>query len=285
MNNKTYQAYSDESAINPTDRFVSVSVVSGEATILNNLRDYLAEIINNEKVKEVHFGEITGSQRPVTKAAKSFINKVINDFASSRKIRIDTLTIENGYYFNIFPNNTKEEEIEHMYHILLSHIGRQWNNEKWSFYPDSNSHVNWENIISFINNTKLIKNRKKPLLVKIMENNPSFTFNEIIQLISLDEPLVQLADLFAGLARFSHEEQVDCSNIVINKKGAWQGKLKIGVEYRTDIVPKQKQCRYELIKELYDVCHKHGLYVSIRERKHLWTRKNNYPVNFWDYKK
>jgi hypothetical protein len=281
-----FQAYSDESGINNEDLYTSVSVVSGEVTELKNLRDSLVKILNDEKVREVHFQEITGYKKPVAKAARFFIKTAVNDFAALKQIRIDTLTVDNKYIRSVFPDYDMEQKFEHMYHCLLSHIGRMWNNLNWNFYPDTNSKVNWYNITSFINKTKLNKNiGKKPLLVKMMEENPLFNFNEVKQLVSVDEPLVQLSDLFAGLARFSHEEKVDCSNIVINKKGAWQSELKLEDRIKIEIVPKKKQCRYEVIKELYDLCHKHRLYVSMKENKHLWARKHYSPINFWDYQK
>lgn len=46
-----------------------------------------------------------------------------------------------------------------------------------------------------------------------------------------------------------------------------------------------KECRYKLIMELYNLCHKHTLWVSIKKRRHPWTRKKNSPINFWDYEK
>lgn len=286
MNNKTYQAYSDESGINNGDPYTSVSVISGEATVLGCLRDRLAQEIKNKRIKEVKFAEITHYNSTIKQAAIVFIKIAVNDFVSSKKIRIDILTVDNQYYLSVFPNYDIEQKFEHMYHCLLSHVCRMWNNLKWDFYPDTNSKVNWKNIVDFINKTRFNKKMgKEPLLVKMMEENPLFHFKEVKQLVSVDEPLVQLADLFAGLARFSHEEKVDCRNIIINKKGAWQSKLKLEDGSKIEIIPGQKQCRYEVIKELYDACHKLRLYVSMKEKKHLWTRKNNSPINFWDYKK
>ena len=49
---KVLEAYSDESGINVGDRYTSISVVSGEADVLDCLRDRLSETLKDKKVKE-----------------------------------------------------------------------------------------------------------------------------------------------------------------------------------------------------------------------------------------
>ena len=155
----------------------------------------------------------------------------------------------------------------------------------WNFYPDVNSKINWREIISYLNMTRLQK-KKNPLLIELMlEENPRFRFGEVKQLPSIQEPLIQLADLFAGLARFSHEENVDCTNWVVSPKDGWQHKMKLCQDSKVNNLNRTKECRYKLIGELYHLCGKHSLWVSIRTKKHLWTRKPNSPINFWDYKR
>ena len=119
----------------------------------------------------------------------------------------------------------------------------------------------------------------------ILEENPRFEFGEVKQLPSVKEPLIQLADLFAGLARFSHEENVDCTKWVIDRKDWRQKEMEFYQETNVINITKARRCRYRLIAELYDLCHSHGLWVSIKTKKHLWTRKPNNAINFWDYEK
>ena len=283
---KIFQAYSDESGINDEDRYTSVSIVSGEKAILNCLRDRLNEEINDKRVKEVKFVEITGYKRQVTKTARTFIKIAINDFASSKGIRIDTMTMDKQYLLAVFPNYDTEQKLEHMYYCLLSHIGRQWNNEQWNLYPDVNSKINWNKITTFLNRTRLRKDKdEKPLLIElILQDNPLFRFGEVKQLCSLQEPLIQLTDLFAGLARFSHEQNVDCSRWAVSQDNGWQRRMKLRVDGKIIVVSQTNGCRYKIIGELYNLCHKHRLGVSIKTKKHLNTWRPKNPINFWDYK-
>lgn len=287
MEHKIFQAYSDESGINDGDPYTSVSVVSGEEIMLNCLRDKLAQEISTKRIKEVKFVKVTSHNSTIAQAAKTFINIAVNDFAAFTKIRIDTMTMDNQYLLSAFPNYDREQKLEHMYYCLLSHLGKQWNNAQWHFYPDKNSKVRWSRIISFLNQARLHRNKVgKPLLIKLMlQENPLFQFGEVKQLCSIQEPLVQLADLFAGLARFSHEENIDCSRWLPNPKTGRQSEMKLGENDKISGISPTKKCRYELIGELYNLCGKHSLWVSIRTKRHLWTRKQTSPINFWDYKK
>ena len=209
---KIFKAYSDESGINYGDQYTSVSIVSGEEVILNSLRDKLAQKVSDKRINEVKFVEITSYSSPKTQTARAFVEIAINDFAVFKKIRIDTITRDNQSYGN-------KPDLEHMYYCLLSHIVRQWQNTKWDFYPDVNSKINWGEIVFFLNLARLHKKAKNPLLMELMLNeNPLFQFGEVEQLCSMREPLIQLADLFAGLARFSHEQNIDCSKWTVSPK-------------------------------------------------------------------
>lgn len=287
MYTKIFQAYSDESGINIEDPYTSVSIISGEEKELNCLRDRLSQDISDKRINEVKFVKITRHKSTITQTARTFINVAINDFAIFKKIRIDTITMDNQYLFSTFPDYNVEQKLEHMYYCLLSHIVRQWNNVKWNFYPDVNSKVNWNKIVLFLNKTRLSKKIDKgPLLLELMFNeNPLFQFGEVKQLTSIKEPLIQLADIFAGIARFSHEENVDCTKWGVKQKNWQQSEMEVGEDIRISSISLTQECRYSLIWELYNLCGKHRLWVSVKTKKHLWTRKNNSPINFWDYLK
>jgi len=279
---KAFSAYSDESGINPRDPYTSIAVVSGEREALISLRNKLSRIVDEKKVGEVKFVKVVRPKSTLTQAANSFIRCAITDFAICRKVRIDILTNCN---VKDNTNTTIGPPLERMYYVLLSHIIRQWHETTWNFYPDSNSKINWAEIISYLAMTRLHKRRvvKAPLLIDIiMDENPKFRFNEIRQVDSASELLSQLADLFAGVARYSHGEGTRCSQFVENYRGIRQGRLSLFTANNTQIEP-IRECRYRLIGGLYHICGKHRLFVSLKTKKHLWTRYPSYPINFWDY--
>jgi len=289
-----FQAYSDESCINFGDRYTSVSVVSGEVGVLNCLRDKLGKTLRDKNVDEVKFSKIERYGSPVTQAAIDFIKCVVNDFAIYNRVRVDTITTDNESLGHNNYYSGKKPELERMYYCVLANIVRRWNYTKWSLYPDKNSKINWSEIVSYLNMTRLQRKVREPLLIGLMlgENN-QFEFSEVEQLDSLGEPLVQLADLFAGMARFSYEENVSCAEWVERWKAEWVGRCEDGkqgelippTERNNRNITRLKECRYKIIGELYYLCRRYGLYVSIRKKNHLNTWRPKNPINFWSYKR
>ncbi len=280
-----FSVYSDESGINKYDPYTSIAVVSGEESTLKSLRTKLSKIIEDKNIKEVKFVGVTKYGSTITQAARKFIECTLDDFACYHKVRVDIIT-RNNQLVHSNTNSSNEPQLEHLYYCLLSHIIRQWQNVVWDFYPDVNSKINWSEIIDYLENTRLHRgNIRNPLLIDlVLEENPRFRFNEVQQLHSINEPLIQLTDLFAGMARFSNEENSKCVQYALSYANQKQGKFQFPFGYNEINVHKSRECRYRLIGDLYHLCGKHKLYVSLREKKHLWTRRHKSPINFWDYK-
>jgi hypothetical protein len=283
---KVFEAYSDESGINVGDRYTSVSVVSGEAGVLSCLRDKLSKTLIDKGVKEVKFSKITGYGSPITQAAVDFIGCVVNDFAIYDSVRIDTITTDNECLNGEDYDYVSEPDLEGMYYQLLSNIGRRWGCTTWGFYPDENSGVNWGDIVSSLNITSMSNTKwGQERFVGRIDEDAQFEFSEVEELNSVGEPLVQLADLFAGMARFSHEDSGGCAEWVERSRDGRQGKLILPMARDKGNIIKVKDGRYRLIGGLYSLCGRHKLYVSLRSEKHLKTWRPQNPINFWDYRR
>ena len=252
--------------------------------MLNCLRDKLGETLRDKNVEEVKFSEIKGYGSPITKAAIKFIESIVNDFAIYNSVRVDTITTDNECLDGNNYDYGNEPELERMYYCVLANVVRRWGCTKWGFYPDMNSGVNWSEIVSFLNMTRMQKKVKKPLLIELMfGEDEQFKFSEVEELNSVEEPLVQLADLFAGMARFSHEDDVNCAEWLERWRDPRQGEMMTSMGRNKGDIERRKECRYRLIGELYFLCRRHGLYVSIRSENHLKTWRPKSPINFWDY--
>ena len=283
---ETFEAYSDESGINIGDRYTSVSVVSGEAEALNHLRDKLGETLIDKNVDEVKFSEIRRYGSPITQAAVDFVGCLVNDFAIYNRVRIDTITTDNEWLNGEYLDSHSEPDLGGMYHQVLSNVGRRWGCTEWGFYPDENSGVNWSDIVSSLNMTSLLTTKwGERRFIDRTDEDAQFEFSEVEELDSVGEPLVQLADLFAGMARFSHEDNGGCSEWLERPRDERQGKLIPSMPRDKGNTGRLKECRYRLIGGLYALCGRHRLYVSLRSEKHLKTWRPQSPINFWDYKR
>lgn len=282
---KVFQAYSDESGVNVGDRYTSVSVVSGEAEALNYLRDKLGETLRDKNVDEVKFSNITRYELPVTEAAVDFVGCVVNDFAIYNTVRIDTITTDNGCLNGGDYDSGSDPDLEGMYCHLLSNVGRRWGCTKWDFYPDEHPGVNWSGIVSCLNMTSMLTTEgNKEGFIYRTDEDAQFEFSEVEELDSVGEPLVQLADLFAGMARFSHEDNGGCAEWVA-RGDERQGILMPSMAWDKGNITRLKECRYRLIGRLYSLCHRHRLYVSLRSVRHLRTWRPQSPINFCDYRR
>jgi hypothetical protein len=281
---RALRAYGDESGINVGDRYTSVCVVSGEAGVLDCLRRKLDKTLREKNVDEVKFTKIRRYEGPMAQAAVKFIECTVNDFAAHNKVRVDTITMDNEYLGGDNYDYGHKPELERMYYCVLAHIVRRWRYRRWDFYADVNSRVDWQEIVEYLNMTSMQKKIKKPLLMELMsEENPEFEFSGVKELNSAGEPLIQLADLFAGMARFSYEDD-GCARWADRWKPDEQMELIPYMARDKKSSDKVKECRYKLIAGVYNLCHRHRLYLSIKTDGHLRTRRHESPINFWAHR-
>jgi hypothetical protein len=140
-------------------------------------------------------------------------------------------------------------------------------------------------MVSRLNTTGVLTaDGNKEAFVDRTDEDAQFEFSEVEELDSVGEPLVQLADLFAGMARFSHEDNGGCAEWVARGDGR-QGILMPSMAWDKGNITRLKECRYGLIGRLYSLCRRHRLYVSLRSGGHLRTWRPQSPINFRDYRR
>jgi len=281
-----FQAYSDESGINVGDRYTSISVVSGEAEALNCLRNRLGETLRDKDVPEVKFSKVTRYGSPFTQAAVDFVGCTVNDYAICNSVRVDTITVDNECLSGGDYDSYSEPDLKGMYYQVLSNVGRRWGRTKWEFHPDANSRIDWSGIVSRLNMTRMLTAEWcREASIDRIDEHARFQFSEAEESDSVEEPLIQVADLFAGMARFSHEDNGGCAEWLERSTDVRQGKLRRPTALDKGNKTRLEECRYRLIGGLYRLCHRHRLYVSLRSEKHLKTWKPQSPINFWDYRR
>lgn len=131
-------------------------------------------------------------------------------------------------------------------------MAKQWNQIYWSLYPDNNPKVDWQETAKYLNVTSLYRpNLQQPELVEVTKYE-NLRFGLIQQEDSIKEPLVQLADLFPGMARYSNEYGRQCIQWSESQVSKWQLKFKYpclgnnmgGKDAR------KRMCLYQLIGSL-----------------------------------
>ncbi len=270
-----FTAYSDESF---HKQYHAIGIVSGKKNILSALREKLQNILDDKNIREVKFSEIR-THPPKVEAAKEFIDLGIG-FGKKNIIRIDVLIWDLKDSRHLIPDRDDPANWGYMYYKLLRCISEQWNQRNWEFYPDEQSEIEWYKIANYINRTR-IPRRKPHFLTLFDQDIHRINFIRLKQLKSHEEPLIQLADLFAGIACFSRKKSDECW-VEYNKRKKQQSLFNEETEIKNKI-SKADLNRCELVFKIYELCKKSNLKVSLESKKYLWTPDPLYPINFWHY--
>jgi hypothetical protein len=274
-----FEAYSDESGF-PAERYHVISVVSGQRDHIKCLRSYLNSVLQDKALSELKFEDVRG-HRPKLEAAREFIRHAV-EFAAEKKVRVDVLILDTQDSRHSVVGRDNIANLHRMYYKVLVHIGRTWGQTDWSFYPDERSDVDWGEIQRFLNRTGTVKT--KPQLLKLFEEEKQFfRFIRIISRKSNNEPLIQLADFFAGLAAFSRQKGEGYQSWIRTRKRKQHPAL-FEVDGGSDAdSSKADIVRFELLQEFDTLCKEHKLGVSLNTKGYLWTPKPEKPINFWNY--
>lgn len=271
--------YTDESGIKET--FRSLCAVSGLFQEMNNLRKKLDEYLRTHSISELKFKEIKKDLRKF-RCAEDFIKTSI-EFAAAKKIRIDVLiwNIQDSRH-NVIGRDDKKN-LERMYFHLLRNVVETWKIFNCEFYPDENSEYDYIKISEYLNKTTFP--RKIPYLLKLfIDEKIRISIIKVVQQKSNDEPLIQLADLYAGLGRFSIENKVHFKKWKIEKERNPNQLQIFDLEKQSNSTDNNIiNQRFELINLIAETCKKWNISISINTNGYLKTYDKSLPINFWHY--
>ncbi len=269
------------------EHYQSIGVISGTTESLCQIRNSLGGILDDLGMSEVKFSNINKLDSREFKAAQRFFTESINNYIKSHNARADVLTWYTADSRHSTPGRDDIENLGRMYYHLLCNIARKWNLTSWSIYIDKDENVDFdvlrECLNSRIDQTDI---GQFPEIIESLEQIKELeVIKEITEVESREEPLVQLADLFAGLARFSNEKGAECCEWLAIYGNPDQAPLIDFNSIKSNLggYTRSEECRYYLIGEIYELCKKYKLYVSLKEEKHLQTRNPSSPMNFWTY--
>lgn len=276
-----FVAYSDESGIFDK-RYQAIGVISGEKRDMLAIRSELNRILKNNNVKEFKWKQIRTDRKKI-EVANLFVQKAV-EFAVQGLIRIDVLIWDMHDKRHSIPRRDNQANLERMYYKVLRHISERWGKRHWELYLDKNSAINWLEIWSYLNQTRLPKRSPPGLITLFKQERYNISFSKIKPLNSENEPLIQLGDLFAGMACFSREKGTECIKWLNKQKQKNQPFLFDHREQESEEnFTKTEHNRFILIGKFNDLCKEYKMGVSLNTRKYLWTRDPKKPINFWNY--
>lgn len=276
-----YHIYSDESS-SPDNRYWTLGAVSGEENSIKHLRGTLQTVLKETGVAEVKFEEIRTHSTKI-KAAAKFIEAGILE-AANKNIRIDVLLWDVQDSRHSIIGRDDIANFGRMYYKMIRHIGRKWDIQRWFFYPDALSSVNWLDISQCLNKTTLEKYPSE-LLDFFRNKGQLFFVREVRPQESHKEPIVQLADIFAGFGWFSKVKGTEFLKWRehINRQSSpvfswFDDNCENFSGLKGTILN-----RFKLLRTIDTLCKKYKLGVSMKSYKQLLTFDHDKPINFWNY--
>lgn len=277
----THIGFSDESNWN-TGRFRSLGLVTVPSNCLAHIENELRQTLKESDIKEFKWKWLNGARERF--AAQKMCRFAIENACSGR-LRVDVLV------WDIQDNRhkiAKRDDIANLgrmyYHLFRNVLRARWpSSAVWKLYPDEHTSLNWSTLEDCLDNKSFAVEVDNSLFTGgqfLIRLRREFGIEEIQPVVSGEHLLVQLADLFAGLAVFSREKFIEYE--------AWLRVTSPQASLFDEADPLSNSTRslrerFPVLKEFKDLCKRRRMGVSLKSTRGLWTPKPENPLNFWLY--
>jgi hypothetical protein len=263
MNEVTHVAFADETGYN-TGQFrgvaeISLAVVDEPATTST-----IHRLLDESNVTELKWSKVTSARDRF--AAEKVLDEVIT-LAARKTVRADVLMWDITDSRHAVVGRDDVANLGRMYHHFFVDLlrTRRPDEARWMVHPDENS-IDWSAVEGFLRGKALVGRPIEGELFRRLRK--AFRLEGVVPVDSADHPLVQVADLLAGLAAFSRSDYEGFTTWETERYGQEQlfPSDTAAQRSRSDLV------RYEALRRFNSKCKEVKLGVSFASRKCLWTR-------------
>lgn len=255
-NNPTHVAYADETSYN-IGRYRGVALVTMSLQTAKQTTHDFAEVLNKSGINELKWSYLKSARNRF--ATIEMIDLIINLIVDN-EVRIDAITWDIEDTRHKIRRRSDIRNLRRMYYFLFKNalVWRWPKSCIWQLYPDETSfgaafHLRYLTMGSDLN-----------------DDLSWLNISGISEVKSHQEPLVQVADFFAGIAAYSR------NSYQIIQKNLQNTEV-------TEVLSKSDKERGTVINYLYAQCKNNKLGVSLQSSKGFRTRNPKYPLNFWWY--
>ena len=271
---RTHVGYSDESSWNQ-NRYRSIALVTAPTGIANTAGETVASLLSESEVSEFAWKYLTDAKHRF--AAEKIVNHIV-ELANPGQLRIDVLVWDTHDARHKIRGRDDTENLARMYyHIHSNVLTSRWPWEaKWLFRIDERNDMDRDTLQECLSG----RTRRERATSQLQFNGTTTNrFPPTIEWAdSSKEPLIQVADLFAGMGAFSWNEALTHNQWRVNQSG----QLSL-MEQCADLpVSNSASFKHEALKHLESL----GLpHISVKEggSEGLRTRDPNNAINFWKY--
>lgn len=276
----THIAFSDESYYG-IGRYRGIGLVTVKYSCCERLKMELGDILRQTHVKELKWQKLDA--RNDCQAALKFVEYAV-DNACAGNIRIDVLvwdTLDSRH--KVVGRDDMANMHRMYYHIFKNVLVNRWpNGSVWHLYPDEQASMDWSEVARFLDMVS-ISIGDPSLLPSLIESlRTEFNIVRIEQRRSEAEPLIQMADLFAGMGVYSRDKYEHLLCWQLNHRKERQVPLLPQLTANIALSNADKM-RCPVLDKLNNLCKKNKLTVGLEKSKGLQTHNPANPINFWLY--
>lgn len=273
--------FADESHWN-SGRFRAIGLVTLPLSAFDAHHRELIQHLKASGVREFKWKKLNGAKDRF--AAQKLFDFAI-EAASKGTLRVDVLIWDTQDSRHRIKGRDDIANLQRMYYHLFHNVLRErWPNDAiWRLHPDEHTAMDWNTVQDCLEHVanRLEMERLLFTMGQFRDRlRREFMLEEIQPVRSPEQPMLQLADLFAGIAVFSRD-QFDAYQKWLAANGP-QLELFDDQNDAPDASRISRE-RFLVLKYLDDACKKNKLGVSLNRKRGLWTPKPKNPLNFWMY--
>lgn len=257
----THIAYADESSHN-IGRYRGIALVTISVADAEKANPTLERILKESSIKEFKWAKLRSARN---RFAAQKIVECVFEWAVNRTLRIDAITWDIEDSRHNVPGRSDIRNLRRMYYTLFRNVlGQRWSELcVWELRPDKSSFGAASHLRYLGNPDEMNEDARRVQIAQIKEVS------------SNSEPLVQVADLFAGLATYSRGSY--------EAYELWEKHSTTSMSTGVAGLSNADKERCQLINDFYRRCKKGRLGVGLKSSRGLRTRDPHRPLNFWWY--
>jgi len=277
----THIGFADESHWN-TGRFRSIGMVTLALNCLEVMERDVRRLLKESQVGEFKWKNLDGAKERF--AAEKLCQFAIEK-ACAGQLRADVLVWDIEDSRHKIQRRDDIANLQRMYyHVFRKVLRTRWPHDSiWRLHPDEHTAMDWntvEDCLGFVASRAVIECSlftEGKFRIRLRQE---FGLEEIRPAVSGECPLLQVADLFAGLAVFSR--------VKFNEYSAWLRSTNAQTSlFSSECVPQAISAstreRCQVLRELDGMCKARKLGVSLKRNRGLRTLNPENPLNFWLY--
>lgn len=272
--NFTHYAFSDDSS-HTAGRYNSLAMVSLKESNKNELTESLSNLFLESGI----FDEFKWEKLKNAKYRLAAEKIIHFTFQNESKLRIDIITwdLEDRRHKGVKKRDDSENLVRMYYHLACSTLSKKWpiSDSCWKWHPDEQSSVHWDTL------RDCLITKKHPCTSDLFNQNPSFErvdLRSVAPSKSNEHPLIQVADLFAGMSAYSFGHNT--------KYKEWKSQNSSQLSMFGTTVQKfsnSENERFQIIEKFDQMTKERSLQIGLESTNGLNSFNPKCFINFWLY--